>query len=286
MQENIPKAVAIALLTSLIASLVSAMTKYLSAHLSMSVIICVQYGVGLCIAAPALLRKGRGFNVFKTQKPGLHFLRGVTGLLSYYTFYFALLEIPLVEAQLLRNTAPLFVPLLVFLVAAIHIPKARYLPLAIGFVGVLVVLRPGTSAFSLWHLIGLASGVALATSMVLTRLLVRTESDGSVVFYYFAISLLVSFPLALFNWTSAPWPIWAAAVGAGIGLYLAMQLYTLSFRYAKPSAIAPISYFGVVFAGVWGWMFWDQVPDIVSLVGITLVIFGAVITLWLPDEST
>ena len=251
----------------------------------MHVIICVQYGVGLGIAAPALLRNGRGFSVFKTQKLGLHFFRGVVGLLSYYTFYFALVEIPLVEAQLLRNAAPLFVPLLVFLLAAVHIPKARYLPLAIGFIGVLLVLRPGTSNFNLWHLIGLSSGLALATSMVLTRLLVRTETDGSVVFYYFAISLVVSFPLALFHWTPAPWPVWAAAIGAGIGLYLAMQLYTLSFRYAKPSAIAPISYFGVVFAGIWGWMFWDQIPDILSLVGIALVILGAVITLYLPDEE-
>ncbi len=285
MQENLPKAIAIAILTSFIASLVSALTKFLSTHLSMHVIICLQYAVGFCIAAPVLFRRGKGLAAFATQRPGLHLLRGLVGLLSYYSFYFSLLHIPLVESQLLRNAAPLFVPLVVFLMARVGIPKARYLPLSIGFLGVLVILRPSGGEISLWHLVGLSSGLALATSMVSTRLLVRTESSASIVFYYFAIALLVSLPLAVVNAAAAPLYIWILGLLAGAGLYLAMHLYTLSFRYAKPSAIAPINYLGVVFAGLWGWLFWHQTPDLFSSIGILLVILGAIITLYLPDTD-
>lgn len=285
MQQNIPKAVAIALLTSIIASLVSALTKYLSDHLSMHVIISLQYSVGLFISIPMLLRSGAGIKGFSTRRPGLHLFRAAAGLLSYYSFYFALIHIPLIEAQLLRNAAPLFVPLVVFLSVGIKIPKARYWPLAIGFIGVLVVLRPTSGEVNLWHLIGLGSALALATSMVTTRLLIHTEAAASVVFYYFAIALVVSMPLAIINFDRAPLHIWGVGLLAGVGLYLAMHLYTLSFRYAKPSAIAPITYFGVVFAGVWGWLFWGQIPDLLTCIGILLVILGAVVTIWLPEDK-
>lgn len=283
--QNIPKALAIALLTSLIASLVSAATKYMSGYLSVHLIISLQYAVGLGIALPMLLRNGRGKKSFATQRPGLHLIRAITGLISYYSFYLALVKIPLVEAQLLRNAAPLFVPLVIFLAVGIKIPKARYLPLAIGFIGVLIVLRPASGGAGIWHLVGLCSALALAASMVSTRLLVHTESAATVVFYYFTIALLVSLPLAMLNFSSAPLKVWGIGLMSGIGLYMAMQLYTVSFRYAKPSIIAPISYFGVIFAGFWGWLFWQQVPDTATYIGVIFVVCGAIITMWLPEDS-
>ena len=283
--QNIPKALSIALLTSLIASLISAATKYMSAYLSVHLIISLQYGVGLGIALPMLLRKGYGLKSFTTQRPGLHIIRAIAGLVSYYSFYLALVKIPLVEAQLLRNAAPLFVPLIIFLAVGIKIPRARYLPLAIGFIGVIIVLRPTSGGAGIWHLVGLCSAIALASSMVSTRLLVHTESSASVVFYFFTIALIVSLPLAVMNFSRAPLHVWGLGVLSGVGLYMAMQLYTVSFRYAKPSIIAPITYFGVVFTGLWGWLFWQQVPDTATYIGIVFVVCGAIITMWLPEDS-
>jgi len=279
--QNIPKAIGITLLTSVFGTGISAATKFLLGHLSIHVIICVQYAVGLLICLPLLLRQGR--SAFVTQRSGLHLLRGVSGLIAFYAFYIAIAKIPLVEATLLRNSAPLCVPLIVLAWMGIRIPRVRWLPLAVGFLGVLFILRPSLDTISHWHLIGFTSAIFLALSMICTRLLVATESNAAVVFYYFGIALLVSLPMAITHWQAAPWYVWLALIGVGIGLYLAMQLYTLSFRYAKPSVISPVSYFGVVFAGFWGWLFWQQLPELWTYVGIALVVLSALITLWLGD---
>ena len=268
--QSIPKAIGLTLLTGIFGTLVSAGTKFLIGYLSVHVIISVQYAVGLVICLPILLRQGKAG--FATRRPGLHLVRGLSGLIAFYAFYIAIANIPLVEATLLRNSAPLCVPFIVFAWMGIRIPKLRWLPLGIGFLGVLFILRPTPGNISYWHLIGFCSAIFLALSMVCTRLLVTTESNAVIVFYYFGIALLISLPLAITHWRPAPWYVWPTLLAVGTGLYIAMQLYTLSFRYAKPSAIAPVSYFGVVFAGFWGWLFWDQLPAIWTYAGIALVV--------------
>ena len=280
---NLPKAIALTLLTALLGTLLSAGTKFLTDYLSVHVIICVQYAVGFFITLPILLRKGRAG--FATARPGLHIVRGVSGLIAFYAFYLAIANVTLVEATLLRNSAPLCVPLILFAWMGVKIPKLRWLPLAVGFVGVLCILRPTPTGLSLWQLVGFGSAIFLAMSMICTRLLVATESNAAVVFYYFAIALLVSLPLALLNWQPAPWYVWLTLLAVGVGLYLAMQLYTISFRYAKPSVVAPVSYFGVAFAGFWGWLFWGQVPGLWTYIGVALVVVSAFLTLWIGGDE-
>ncbi len=281
--QNIPKAIGLTLLTGIIASLVAAGTKFLTGFLSVHVIICAQFLVGLLISLPALLRKGRGG--FATKRPGLHLLRGFCGLANFYAFIIAIAHIPLVEATLLRNSAPLCVPLIVLAWMGIRIPRLRLLPLAVGFLGVMFILRPSPNNISYWYLLGFSSAVFLAMSMICTRLLVATESNAAVVFYYFAIALVVSSPLAILNWNPAPWYVWPTLVVVGVGLYLALQLYTLSFRYAKPSVVSPVSYFGVVFAGFWGWLFWGQLPVFWTYIGIAMVVLSALLTLWIGEKA-
>jgi len=281
--EQLPKAIALALITSLLASVVAASCKYLSGYLSLHVIIFVQYTVCLVIVAPLLLRSGTAS--FKTQRPLLHLFRGLAGLGSFYAFYYAIINIPLIEASLLRNAAPLCVPLTLMLWLGIKIPRNRWLPLGIGFLGVTCILKPTPDYINLWHFIGFGSAILLSFSMVGTRLLVKTESNTCVLFYYFATAVLGSFPFALSSWQPAPFSIWLLLISSGVGLYVAMLFYTLAYRYGKPSIISPISYFGVVFSGVWGWLFWQQLPTIESYIGTSLVILGAVYVLLIGKEE-
>ncbi len=282
--SNLSKALLLTLLTSLFGSLVAAGTKFASAHISIHVIVFAQYAIGCLLSLPVVLRGG-GVQSLATERFPLHLFRGLAGLVSFYAFYLALMQIPLVDASLLRNSAPLCVPLVALIGLRVSIARRSWLPLIVGFGGVLCILRPTGEGISWWHLLGLSSGLLLAVSMVTTRLLVSTEPTARVVFYYFAIALVVTLPMAIIHWQPAPWYAWLTLLAIGFGIYLAMSTYTRAFFYAKPSVVSPVSYFGVVFAGVWGWLFWDQLPDFWTFAGVGLVVMGAILTLLVGEDA-
>lgn len=277
MENNIAKGVGVMLLTALFASMAAAGTRYLSSYLPIHVIVCGQYLTGLIITVAMLLPKGRAG--FYTIRWKMHLLRGLSGLVALYTFYYSLSHIQLVEATLLRSASPLCVPIIIRLWLNIRIPRRRWVPIIIGFIGVIVVLRPTPDNISVWHLLAFFSAIMVAFSMVSTRLLMYTENATAVVFYYYLLAAFGSLPLAVKYVAPAPWHVWAALMGAGVCLYLAMTCYTLAFQYAKPSVISPVSFFGVIFAGFWGWMFWGQIPAVWTYLGVLLVAAGAIMIL-------
>lgn len=278
MSNDLSRAVLLALATSFVASLVAAGSKWASDYVSIHQLVASQYFVGFCLYLPLLARGGKA--AVKTGRAGLHLLRGLAGLGAFYAYYAAIQHVPLLEATLLRNSAPLLVPVLALWFLRVRIPGSRWWPLLVGFAGVLIILRPLPSLLSIWHLVGFAAAWLMAASMITTRLLTYTESNQVVLFYYFSVALVVSTPLALLSWRSAPWWVYGLLLLLGLGLALALWLYTLAYRAAKPSVLAPVSYTSVVFAGFWGWLFWRETPDVMAGVGTLLVVISAVMILW------
>ncbi|MDN3637858.1 DMT family transporter [Simiduia curdlanivorans] len=278
------RAIAFSLLTSFVASLVAAGSKLAAQHVSVHMVVFSQYLVGFCLYLPLLIKRGTG--AFQTQRLGLHLGRGLAGLGAFYAYYSAILHVPLIDATLLRNSAPLLVPLLALWFLGIRVPSKRWWPLAIGFAGVLVILRPSPANLNIWHLVGFSAAWMMAASMITTRLLTKTESNTTVLLYYFTIALLVSAPMAIYTATSAPLWVWLLLLVLGLGLALALWLYTLAYRAAKPSVLSPVSYMSVVFAGAWGWLFWLELPSLWSFIGTALVVISACVILWLGDPDT
>lgn len=273
----------LAVATAITVSLATAATKYTAAFVAIEQIVFIQYLFCTLIMAPFLLR--RGIESFKTSHPWLHLVRGGAGWLCFYTYYLALDKIPLVDASLLRNTAPICVPVIFFLWKGVRLPLLRWLPVFLGFIGIAAVLKPQGSLISFWHFVGLLSGVTLAGSIVTTRTLALTEPTSRIMFYYFALSALCSLPLAISNWQ--PIPLFTIPFMAGIGLsiWLTMWCYTRAYSYAKATVISPVSYSGVLFTGLLGWIFWDQVPATSALFGALLIISGGIWSVFLGRES-
>lgn len=281
--SNLLLGAGLALATTLIMSLAAAATKYTASLVSIEQIVLVQYLICTLIMLPWLGRKG--INILTTEKFGLHLARGLSGWLCFYTYYLALNEIPLGEASLLRNSAPLIVPLLVLIWLKYRMPRLHWLPVVIGFIGIALVLKPDGNSFNPWHLAAVASAVLLSVSIVTTRMLTQTEPTNRILFYYFALSALFSLPLALTEWQPVPLASVPLMIGISLSIWCTMWLYTQAYSYAKATVIAPISYFGVLFAGLLGWLFWQQVPDMLSVIGATLVISGGIGSLWLGREK-
>jgi drug/metabolite transporter (DMT)-like permease len=282
-QHAVRRAIALSFLMVGLASTAAAATKYASAYATTEAIVTIQYLACTVLCLPRILRAG--FSDLRTNRLGLHLLRGAAGVLGFYLFYAALDNIPLVDAMLLRQAAPLMVPLVLWLWLREHISRAAWLPLVIGFAGIVVILRPSGQGLSLWHAAGALSALTLAISMVATRLLARTEPTPRILFYYALLSLACVAPFSAGDFGSIPIAGWAAMVYVGVVIYWTLELYTRAYGMAPTAVIAPINYFAVVLAGLWGWVFWNQVPDIWSLGGSVLVIAGGLFTIYLSAET-
>lgn len=282
--DNLYRGIAFALATALIGSTAGAASKLIASDVPISVIILIQYSLCLLLILPSILKNRQQLH---TRQTSAHITRGLAGWLSFWAYFYALNEISLIEANLLRNTAPLFVPVVLLIWGRQTIEHQRWLPLLIGFIGVGCILNPESQSTSgvLAYWVGLGSGAALATSMVGTRRLSHTDSSQTIMFYYFSLSTLCSLPLAVNDWQGLPalhtWPYLAYI---GVSIYLAMWSYTLAYSYAKPSIVAPISYFSVVFSGALGWLLWQDMPSALSFVGIFLVVCAGAATLALPGN--
>ena len=130
-----------------------------------------------------------------------------------------------------------------------------------------------------------ASAITLAGSIVTTRMLTRSEPTNRILFFYFSCSAIFSLPLAVSHWQPIPLFTLPLMLGIGLSIWLTMWLYTRAYSYAKASVLSPISYFGVLFTGLWGWLFWQQIPDIVALAGAILIISGGIGSVYLGREK-
>lgn len=215
----------------------------------------------------------RSFSIWK-----IHFLRSFGGFIGFLFYYWALNHIPLVEASLLRTCAPLCVPFIVLLLHKTHIPKARWLPLFVGFIGVALVIQPTPNHLNPWHLVGFVSAIGLALSMVTTRMLSQQVSGQETLFVYFLVSSLLSLPLILAQDASlfVPMAAWPYVAVVAVTLYIGMYLYNKAYTFAPASIVSPVSYIGVVFSGFWGWVVWGHVPDSYAILGM-LFIFASLL---------
>lgn len=282
-QHAVRHAIMLSLLMVTLASTAVAATKYASAHVTTAAIITVQYFICTLLCLPRIMRLGNAG--LRTTRLGLHLARGLAGVLCFYLFYAALDHIPMMDAMMLRQSAPLSVPLIMWLWGREKVLASAWLPLGIGFAGIAIILRPSPLGLSWWHAAGFLSAVGLAFSMVATRKLATTEPNARILFYYCVLSLACVAPFGLGDLDGLRLLDWAAMVYIGIAIYLVLELYTRAYGMAPTAAIAPINYFAVVLAGFWGWLFWGQVPDHWSLLGSALVMAGGLLTIYLAREK-
>jgi drug/metabolite transporter (DMT)-like permease len=261
----------------LVTALAGAATKQASTMVPVSMVVFVQYFIALLLVLPSVLKKG--LVTVKTSHLGMHIVRGLSGWLCFYFYYLAISKIPLVEASLLRSASPLCVPVILLIMKTESFSAKRWWPVLVGLGGITLILKPESGMVSGWHLVGFMSAVTLALSMVLTRQLALAKEPASrILFYYFFISMLCSLPLMMMQWVM-PSPeaiLWMLLIG--VGIYVALQVYTEAYRLAEAGLVSPFSYFGVVFSGLLGWIIWGHVPDIWTFVGIALVMVGGVWT--------
>ena len=240
-------------------------------------IVFFQSAVSMALLLPWILRPGREVLVPKNKL--LIAARSFCGAIFLYLFYMSIRLVPLVNAVLLQNTAPLFIPVLTLILFRKKPAMPVLAAMLTGFIGVALVLDPGRGFLRPGDLIALsAGGISALGTILLGRLEDKGESGRTLMLYYLAIIMLAAGAWSMHAWKTPQGVLWSHLVFAGVFYTAYMSLLMLSLRHASPVVIAPFIYLGVVFSGVVDWAVWKQYPDLMTILGSGVVILAAVLS--------
>ncbi len=228
---------------------------------------------GLLVFVPFYLRDG--IAVLHTHRLGLHFLRACLGAASLLTFYFALSRSPLGPVTAIGFMAPLFTTLL----AAVYLHETvrvhRWAALGVGFVGAMLVLRPGPSGFDIGLLVMLGSTCLFGIMLFLIKMLTRTDSAVTVTAY----GMLLQSPILLVPAISVwQWPspgLLAELVALGVLNALCVLLFTMAMKATQTSLVMSLDYLRLVWTVLIGYVLFAEVPGAVSGFGMAMILAGA-----------
>lgn len=257
--------------------------KYLTVSLPPEQIIWMRYVVVSVILVPVLIYR-RADGLMRTRRPALHVLRGLLLMISGLLFVAALGYLPLELATAIGFVSPLYVTALSIPLLGEHVGLRRWAAVGIGFLGVLLILRPGGAAFTPAMLLPLASSLCWAVGLIITRRMRGGEQALTVLAYSSFTGLIASAPLAWPGWQS-PTPVeWALLAAVGVFNALAQYLIIRAFMLAPASLLAPFSYSTIVWATLIGAIVFGSFPDPLSLAG-TAVLIGAGLYVWHRERT-
>jgi len=228
----------------------------------------------LLALVPFLLRGGR--QPFRTKHPWLHLTRAICGATAVLLGFYALAALPLAEVTALGFTAPLFTVLFAALLLRERVGRRRLAALAAGFLGVLVILEPGTASLRAESLLAIGSAMLIAFAITLVKRFPQSESQSVLLFTVLVASILVCGPPAVFVWTPMTSVEWLMLAGIGLSGLCAHSLFIYGFRVGESSFVAPFDYSKLVFATGGGILVFAELPGVNTLLG-ALVIVGATV---------
>ncbi|MCJ8161294.1 DMT family transporter [Acinetobacter zhairhuonensis] len=270
--RNLVKAFGFLTLSAFLFSLMGVCIRYASYSVDNPTIVFFRNFIGLFVFLPIICNKGLGF--LKTTKIWMHTWRAVVGLIAMYGFFYAIAHLKLSNAMVFTYSSPIFIPLIAWLFLKEKITHSMLLAAAIGLAGVLFVAKPDSGLFNQISLIGLIASFLAAMAFVTVRALTSTEPPERIVFYFCFIGTLISM-LPMF-WLWRPYTLHELSflITAGVLANISQIFMSKAYQLAPAGQIGPVNYIAIIFAGTWGYIFWQEVPDHYSLIGFSLILAG------------
>jgi drug/metabolite transporter (DMT)-like permease len=241
----------------------------------------LRYAFGLLMFAPWLIKHGLA-SYKPTQVKG-QFIRGAFHTLGLTLWFYALPKIPIADTTAIGFMGPIFIMLGAawFLKEKMH--ADRWVASVLGFGGVMIVVGPHFQGTGGWYnLVMLASAPMFAASFLITKALTRYESTRVIVFWQSLTVTLFSLPMGLWQWSNPSLTQWGIFALCGALGSLGHLCLTRAFRTADISATQSLKFLELVWAGLWGWLFFSDIPTQTTLIG------GAVIcaaTVWIAHRE-
>ena len=209
--------------------------------------------------------------VLSSKSFNLQILRSILLLMTTSFFFCGLQYVPLAEASAIMLISPLIVTALAMPILKEPVGPRRWMGVAIGFVGALIIIRPGSALMSLGILFPMAAAISFSIYQISTRLLSHTDRITTTVFYTALVGTLLTSTLAPFHWTPAAPEGWAlmimTGICGGVGHFSLIKAFTLS----PASVISPYSYLNLIWALLFGYLLFSEFPNTWSIVGAVII---------------
>ena len=251
--------------------------KYLSATLPSIEIAWIRFLSFAIIMVPAML-PGSPLFALRSERPGLQLLRGVALLSSSLFFISGLRFLPIAEASATGFVAPLFVTALSIVFLGESVGVRRWLATAVGLVGVLIILRPGSGAFHPAAFFPIVSALAWACTLIMTRMMSGRERAITTMTYSSITGVCILSALVPFVWVTPNWHDILFGVFIGIASTAGQWIVVLAFRYADASVLAPFSYTQLLWVSILGFVVFGEVPDIWTVTGAIFIVASGLYT--------
>ena len=251
-------------------SIADAIAKWLGQTYEPVQIVFLRYVFGLIPVALLVWHAG-GLGALRTRRPVLHGLRALVIFTALLLLFMGLRRLPLAEAISVAFTAPLFVTVLSGPLLGEPVRPRHWAAVSVGFLGALIVIRPGTGGFQIESLYVAVAALCFALSALITRRMSRTESNVALLAYTTIGAGLAGLPIMPFVWRQpAPDDLWLfLAIGliGSIAAYCVIQAY----RNAPPAIIAPFDYTALIWAALFGWIVWQERPEPAVWLGAAII---------------
>lgn len=278
--ENLILGVILTLLSCLIYSIQTTVIKFYSVKLPpLPVLIFIQSIVSLVLTLPFLAKKEILKSALAFNDMPLHALRAIFSLSISYLLFYAVIFVPLVNATLLANTAPLFIPLFAYLVLSQKINHKLWVPLLMGFTGVVFVLHPSAGKLQPALLLALGAGMCWASSMISVRQLSTRNSTQTTTLYFAVLSTLLSGGISIKFWIPLTMPMLFISILLGAFYFLVQYTATWALKHAGAQLFGILSYSSVIYVTFFSIWFWGVIPSHLTLLGMVFIGIGGMMSI-------
>ena len=281
MSNNV-KAILLTLIGSFFAVLMEALIRVAQYDSNVYTIGFFRFFFGLIIISPYLIKNK--FNTYKTRNLKFYLLRGFFNLPMMIFGFGALVYVPFEQFKAMNFLSPIIVVLLSFIIFREKIFYFRILALIIGFIGMLIIIRPGIIEFNIGTLMILISLTFWSFIIILSKFVSKDDSPITMVTYQYTIMTILALPLAVFFWQAPSlislFYVFIAAISGTI-LHLCLAQ---SYKYAELSVTQPIWFSGLIFGSILGYFAFNETPDIWTWVG-GIVVFSSVLVITYNEKN-
>ena len=234
---------------------------------------------GFCGIIPILylIPKDRYFDFYKTTRPVLHFKRCLAGLIALVSIFVALRNLPLATVVSISFAAPIFITIFSIFLLDEKVGLYRWMAVLVGFLGIIFITEPGFSALNVYYIYPIIFCLGLSYIPIAIRKLSSTEPAWLISFFFSFSIMLLSFLSFYQGWILPSLLDLFLLSMVGILGGLANLWLSQSYKYSEVSLVSPLKYLGLVFAIIFGYFIWNEIPTSKTLLGALLVIVSSII---------
>lgn len=256
-------------------SVMGSLVKLLSDDLNSFQVVFFRCAAGFLIMVPLALYTG-GFRALRTEAMPMHVARALAGFAAMSCGFYALSHLPLATVTAITFTKPLFLVLIAALFLGETVRWRRWSATLVGFIGVLIILRPGTAELDPAMVVALGQALFIATALALIRGMPKSETNLTVLLYFAVLSTALSVGPAIMVWQTPSLQELGIAVAMGVIGVGAQAALVQGYRIGEASALAPLDYSRLLFATLLGLVIFAEIPDLWTFVGAGVVVASTV----------